>query len=254
MVSQVLLAALLLSGIKPAKSTVELNIAVFSEQQAFWTKENSSGTALSAKDLSIGIFPLAAADYSERIPCDSCHWLSPNGVQFAVENYLREAAAVISAAGSVELVAPKDEMVAGYKIDLVNAVKSIEFPFEKWFDGYHDRLIYRARDSFTPGTVKEKLNKLGGTLGFSHLLIPCGFRMRVDPVRSNNHRGKMDYQFYLVFWNVSLAFPEWVLYYREKTKKGNLDAQLKQYFDRSLLPALKDVPQRVRELRAQEPK
>ena len=254
MVPQVLLAVLLLSGIKPARSTVKVNIAVFSEQQAFWTRENSSDTARSVKDLSIGILPLNAGDYSERIPCDSCHWLSPNGIQFAVENYLREAAAAISPAGRVELVAPQDEMVAGHKIDLINTGKGIEFPFEKWFDGYHDALIYRVRDRFTPGSVKEKLNKLGGTLGFSHLLVPSGFHMRVDPVRSNAHRGKMDYRFYLVFWNVALACPEWVLYYSEKTKKGNLDAQLKQYFDRSLLPALKDIPKKVRELRAREPK
>jgi len=249
---------ILLTGSLYAKAGIQMNTAVFSSQQAFWKQQETEARIRNftsgAKETTIGIMPVDTGDYSESLPCDSCRWLSATGVRFSLENYLLKAVNQIAPASKIQLIIPQGEVVSGYKIDLLGVIDSLDFPLDRWFDGFRDGLIYRLRDKITPREIKEKLNRLGGTLGFTHLLIPYRFRMRVFPVRSSSHTGKMEYSFYLIFWNVSLAYPEWVLFYSEKTKRVDLDVPLKSYLDRSLLTWLKAIPEKVRELQSKEPK
>ena len=248
--------AVLLTGSLYAKAGIQINTAVFSSQQAFWKQKKTLTQSFTReeKETTIGIMPVNTGEYSETISCDSCRWLSANGVQFALENYLLKIVTQIAPASKIQLLIPQGEVISGYKIDLLKVLDSLDFPLDRWFDGFRDELIYRPRDKTTPREIKEKLNRLGGTLGFTHLLIPFGFRMRVFPVRSNSRKGKMEYSFCLIFWNVPLAYPEWVLFYSEKTKRVDLNVPLKNYLDRSLLTWLKVIPEKVRELQSQEPK
>ena len=69
------------------------------------------------------------------------------------------------------LVIPQDDMVKNFGIDLLGRIDSLSFPLDKWFDGFDYPLIYRETDPYTSRSIKDQLNKIGGALGHSHLLI-----------------------------------------------------------------------------------
>jgi hypothetical protein len=249
---------ILLLALSLARGASNTYIAVFSDQQTLWHISSKTGSgkvpgSRTAKP-SVGVLPVNAKDYHESIPCDSCHRLSPQGVRFALENYFLRLMDSLISGGEVRLLAPHHELVSGHKVKLLESVDSLAFPFEKWFDGFNDPLIYRPGDRYTPRELKERLNRLGGTLGLSHLLIPTGLQTNIFPKRSNDHVGKLEFSFYLVFWNVSLAYPEWVLFFREKTKKVDLDDPLKKYLDKGLFKRLQRLPEELKKLMAKEPK
>ena len=86
--------------------------AVFSDRQFFWPQlagqgrpalpeapapavkarsgPKAAGGTQSSGAARIAILPVTLKDYRESLPCDSCHRLSANGMEFFLENYLKE--------------------------------------------------------------------------------------------------------------------------------------------------------------------
>lgn len=234
---------------------VKRHAAVFADHQIFWNRWNPASPARQdSLTYRVGILPMNTSNYSEAIPCDSCHMLSANSMQFFFENYFFHSFKAQLPRYPVELTAPQQDLVKAQNIPLLEMVDSLEFPLSQWFDGYRDPFIYRPSDPYTSRDTKNLLNRLGGTLGYTHLLIPTQFEMKVDPVRSNDFFGGLKYSFVLVFWNVALAYPEWVVFYQEEKKHTNLNKPLEMTLDNNLMAWLEAIPEKIKSLRAQEPR
>jgi hypothetical protein len=241
--------------------------AVFSEDQAFWpelgpgkeaakqTKGAKQAEGSGGEALHIAILPIRirAADYQERIPCDSCHRLSANGMEFFLENYLAERLRARFPGHAVELVAPHLPLLEGGKLRLLDYLDSLDFPWARWFDGYSQPLIYRPRDRWTPAKTASRMDRLGGLLGATHLLYPAKVWVKVDPKASNQHQGSLEWGFHLVFWNVARGHAEWALAFSESARNMDLDHSLDTHLDRSLVAAWDRMPADLAALWKAEP-
>src|SRR4051812_43257354 len=93
-------------------SPISIHQAVFSNRQLFWPElAGKSKPAGRAKDkgpapVRIGVLPIRLRDYHESLPCDSCHRLSDNGMEFFLENYLKDRMQARFPKSQVELIAP----------------------------------------------------------------------------------------------------------------------------------------------------
>ncbi len=248
-----ILLFLLKAATLQAAPKIKRYTAVFSDSQAYWQTKSSESTP-SVPPLSIGILPINTSNTIEERPCDSCHRLTPNGLQFFLENYLLEQVSQQTSPIPVRLITPHSELVTGTKTPLLPLVDSLTFPLNQWFDGYEQTLIYRPRDRYTSTKTKKMLSKIGGTLGYSHLIIPTQFQMKVKPRFFSKFVGRLDYHFVIIFWNVKLSTPEWVIYYHEINPKTNLNHSLKKSLDKNLFTWIKNLPYKVKHLREQEPR
>ena len=154
---------------------------------------------------------VAAEAWKESIPCDSCHRLSPNGLEFFLENYLAERLRRRFPKQGVELAAPHDPLLKAGQLRLLDYQDSLRLPWDQWFDGYSQGLIYRPRDRMISAEDIRRLDRLGGRLGATHLLLPAKVWMKINPVASNTHTGDMEWGFHLLFWNVAEGRAEWVM-------------------------------------------
>ncbi|MBF0431762.1 MAG: hypothetical protein HQK83_10815 [Fibrobacteria bacterium] len=233
-----------------AADKVEIHTVVFSDSQHFWSTDSISA-------LSVGIPPVIASNYSESIPCDSCHWLSANGIQFRMENYLRSLIKNNMKYATTELIVPHGDLEKGNKVSplkIMTLLDTLPLPYDKWFDSYTSPVIYRPGDRYTPKQLKQILNTLGGPLGHTHLLFVHKLSVKVFPKRSNIHQGKLHIGFYLIFWNVGLSYPEWIVSFRLETAKTDLDAPLEGLLDKHLANYLQKIPKQLKNLNAREPK
>ena len=217
----------------------------------------------------IAVLPIGIkeADWKERIPCDSCHRLSPNGLEFFLENYLAQRLSarfreqrpgIIRAPDksgpTVELAAPHLPLLKTAGVELLDYQDSLALPWERWFDGYVQDLIYRPKDFMTPAAARKRLDRLGGLLGATHLLLPAKVWMKVDPRSRTSHEGSMEWGFHLLFWNVTAGRPEWALAYTEAARNVDLDAPLDDRLDKSLVAAWDRMPQALSDLWQTEPR
>lgn len=234
--------------------------AVFGTRQLFWPGLAGVGKTASAGPrgdktprLGIAILPIRIRDYSESVQCDSCHRLSANGMEFFLENYLDDRMQARFPKLPVELIAPHFALLQSANIDLPSYQDSLQFPFDAWFDGYEQDLIYRPRDRMTPPGTRRRLDRLGGVLGMSHLLAPSGVRVRVTPHGSSTHAGGLEWSFFLVLWNVAEGRPEWALRFSEKVSETDLDRALDPDLDEALKAAWDKLPENLAALWKAEP-
>jgi hypothetical protein len=252
----------------PPASTVSLQLAVFSSRQTFWPELAGKGPAGSkaskpkrAKEdaktkpaLHLGVLPIRITDYRETLPCDSCHRLSANGMEFFLENYLADRLQGRFPKLSVDLVAPHLALLQSGNIDLPAYEDSLQFPWDAWFDGYDQPLIYRPHDRMTSPATRSRLDRLGGQMGMTHLLIPARVHVLVTPEASNTHKGGLEWGFFLVFWNVGEGRPEWALAFSEKVPDMDLDQSLEASLDRALPAAWDRLPADLTALWKAEPR
>lgn len=262
------LLLLFLAGFARAqeKSVFHVNAAVFSSEQAFWPSLASSakssptsGPAAADDALRIAILPLRIPekDWQERIPCDSCHRLSANAMEFFLENYLAERLRKRFPADKgheVDLMAPHANLLKARKVNLLDFQDSLRFPFDRWFDGYGQNLIYRDRDRMCPTATVERMDRLGGWLGATHLLYPAKVWVKVDPKARDQHVGHLEWGFHLVFWNVSRGRAEWAMTFHEEARDMDLDASLESHLDRGLMAAWDRMPGDLMTLWRAEPR
>jgi len=228
-----------------------IRASIFGEVQHFWKESKKKGGENRKK---ITVLPVYIMDYWESIPCDSCHWLSPNGLEFVLENYLLRLAESESAHYNSELIHPENEFVKLGNFNLEAIVNQSQLPWDKIFYGFTEKLIIRNNDSFTSTKVKKGLNRLGGKLGGSHILMIQDFKIKVYPRASNRHVGKLAFQFYLLFWNVQLAYPEWVIFFKTKTGTTDLDITLDKYLLTNLTPYIQSLPEMITVHKQKEPR
>jgi hypothetical protein len=265
-----LLSALLLAGVSLPYASVSIRKAVFSDRQLFWPALSGKGrpSAPQAKPpraahppapgakgepVRLAVLPIAFKDYSESLPCDSCHRLSANGMEFFLENYLRERMEARFPGQHVELVAPSDPLVEK-RVDLMASLDSLRLPWARWLPDSGETVIYRPRDRFTDAATRARLDRLGGNLGATHLLIPMRAHAKVKPLSSNTHTGGFDWGFSLVLWNVAAGSPEWALEYEESEAAMDLDESLAGRLDKGLGAVWDGLPSELQAQWAAEPR
>src|SRR5690606_7868082 len=161
-------------------SHLKVSKAVFSDRQLFWPGLKGGEEARARAEARIGILPIRIKEFRESLPCDSCHRLSADGMEFFLENYLKDNLAARFPRFPVELVAPHQPLLET-KLDLLAYLDSLELPWDKWFGDSDQEVIYRPRDRFTQSGTRKRLDKLGGMLGATHLLLPANLRVRTTP-------------------------------------------------------------------------
>jgi hypothetical protein len=273
-----------LTAVPAAAGSAQVRLAVFSDRQLFWPQLAGQAplpalgkaepvspvprSKLSARDSGlsgprgasgvsgvsglIAVLPITVRDYAESLPCDSCHRLSANGMEFFLENYLKDKLAQRFPSHPVELMAPSQPLLAT-KLDLPVYLDSLALPWEKWLADSTE-LVYRPRDRAMGQAARQRLDKLGGLLGAAYLLLPARVRIHVTPRSSTSHRGGMEWGFALLLWNVAAGNPEWVLDYAEADPDMDLDAALDPRLDQGLGRAWDGLPKAMQALWSAEPK
>ena len=182
------------------------------------------------------------SDWQETKPCDSCHRLSANGMEFFLENYFKDKLSQRFPKATVELVAPHLPLMETAKIKLMEYQDSLDLPWARWFDGYTQEVLYRPKEWMTPSATRKRLDRLGGLLGATHLLLPAKVWFKLDPVASNVHTGGLEWGFHLVLWNVATGRAEWAQAFTESAKVVDLDAPLDVRLDRTLVATWDNMP------------
>jgi hypothetical protein len=265
----------------PVIASVAVRKAVFSDRQLFWPALAGKGRPSPAKakaahgahpaagkkeglaeraagegkgeTLRLAVLPIAVKDYSETLPCDSCHRLSANGLEFFLENYLRTRMEARFPGQHVELVAPSDPLMEK-RVNLMGYLDSLRLPWAKWLPDSGEAVIYRPSDKYTDAGMRGRLDRLGGMLGATHLLLPARAHARVKPVASNTHTGGLEWGFSLVLWNVAAGSPEWALEYSENEAAMNLDESLEGRLDKALGAVWDNLPAELQSQWAAEPR
>lgn len=240
----------------------DVRLAIFSKEQFFWptlSRTKSSTKSAQIDSQKIGVLPLQISNYSETISCDSCHRLSANGMEFYFENYLKDKLANRFKNTTVELIAPHFYLVENQKINLMNYLGSLQYPWQEWFGTDGDSLenpsvIFREKDRWLSPVVKKKIDTLGGLLNYEYLLIPTAIEIHVAPIMSNVHTGYLQWKFALVFWNVRQGRPEWALKYSGKSGLVDLDQSLDSHLDKALGAAWDGLPRQLKQIWTAEPR
>ena len=260
---------LLASVAAPLRADILVRKAVFSDHQLFWPALEGKGKPAAAgmsklkpkpgkaagkgvAPIRIGVLPIAIKDYSESIPCDSCHRLSANGMEFFLENYFKDRLAARFPAAGIDLIAPNAALVEK-RLNLMAYLDSLNLPWDKWLADSGQQAVYRPRDRFTAPAARQRLDKLGGMLGAAYLLLPARVHIRVTPLASNMHTGGLEWGFDLVLWNVAAGAPEWAMQYREQDGGMDLDQSLETRLDKALGAAWDGMPAELTSLWASEP-
>jgi hypothetical protein len=245
----------------------QIRKVIFSDQQFFWPQLESlpslpglhdPGQNANPKHLTpdsnpprLAVLPIRITNYRESIPCDSCHRLSANGMEFYLENYLKDKLAHRFPKAVVTLAAPHLSLLETQKLDLMGYLDSLELPWTKWFnepkgefeaEAEAETFIYRPRDFMTSNQAKRRMDRIGGLLNQDYLLLPTQVAIEVKPVISNGHTGGLKLRFALVFWNVTKGAPEWAFKIFGETKFMDLDKSLDASLDKALGSAWDQLP------------
>ncbi len=231
-----------------------VNLALFSEDQFFWPEIKAGLKPDLQEGIKIGVLPLLIKDYAESIPCDSCHRLSANGMEFYLENYFKDKLAGRFPKAKIELLAPHLALIENRKMNLMRALDSLVLPWEKWFPDSSEELIYRPKDKMTSLENRKRLDQIGGLLDQNYLLIPQRVHIFVKPILSNAHTGGFIWSFALVFWNVQKAQPEWAVEYSGEAQLMDLDKSLNNHLDKALGSAWDGLPKAFQALKEAEPR
>lgn len=242
-------------GLQGAKPTAHPPKSDAKRKQAVKGKAEAEAESSRTDQPLLAVLPIRIPDseWKESIPCDSCHRLSANGLEFFLENYFAERLRKRFPNHAVDLVAPHSPLLTTAKIQLLDYQDSLDLPWGKWFDGYSQELIYRPRDRMASVAAKRRMDRLGGLLGASHLLLPAKVWLRMEPKASNEHTGHLEWGFHLLLWNVASGRPEWAMVFSEKARNVDLDAPLDTRLDRALVAAWDRMPSALAALWKAEP-
>lgn len=253
-IPMLLLALAIVPALGQEEIAFQVRSAVFSKDQTFWPGLASGGQpALRKAEASkpkksgprqFAVLPIRIKDrdWKETLPCDSCHRLSANGMEFFLENYFAQKLRMRFEKDGVDLIAPHSPFLQTAKIDLLDYQDSLDLPWSRWFDGYTQDLIYRPREWMAAAETRKRLDRLGGLVGATHLLLPAKVWFKVDSKASNLHHGNLEWGFHLVFWNVGAGRAEWAMAFTETARNVDLDAPLDARLDRSLVAAWDRMP------------
>ncbi len=261
-----LLAAAAFTGVSlpQASESVVIRKAVFSDRQLFWPElagkaakpkadRSSKADQRPTSSTRIAVLPVHVGDYRESLPCDSCHRLSANGMEFFLENYFKDRMHDRFPKQEVELIAPNQPLLES-RLNLMAYLDSLRLPWDLWLADSGQEVVYRPHDRFTRPADRKRLDKLGGLLGASYLLIPAQVHVKVTPRSSTTHNGGLDWSFHLVLWNVAAGSPEWALQYAEQAESMDLDESLENRLDKGLGKAWDALPSELTSLWNAEPR
>ncbi len=250
---------------------VEIKFSLFGKEQLMWPRISGDSTgrgavfapvsgvgsevsassskakdSLSAPQFRIGIVPVWVRDYKESRPCDSCHRLSANGMEFFLENWFRQRLDSLFPAAETELLAPHLDPLVKQGIDLESEVDKMNFPIESWSGRKHPGFIYHADERWLDASTRSRLIRLGKAMEMDYLMIPAQVRVRVKPKSRNLHVGDLAYSFIVVFWDVRGEKAQWAMTYHETLKGFDLDKSLAPNLEQAMVGYWARVPALLR--------
>ncbi len=239
---------------------VSIHTVIFGDKQLLVTGipvAKARPVSAQAEQFQIAVMPFHMKSYSETIPCDSCHRLSPNGFEFFLENYLVNMVDTLFSGSALvpkaTLIAPHHEALETQEFELMPFLDGLQLPFQEWFAGYAQPWHYLPEGGKVPDSAAAKLRALGALLGASHLMLPMQVEAHVKPKSRNRHVGNLSYSFHLVLWNVVSGRPEWVVRYKEEMRGVDLDKSLEPRLNRNLRSHLQILPQKIASRRTVPP-
>ncbi len=228
--------------------------ATFGPSREFWPLSKASSKDSSLNNPKVAVLPLSLTKLEESKPCDSCHWISKNGVEFVLENSLVELCREMESPERCEWVPPHHDLIKGGKIKLLEKLNQLNIPWERYFSDYGYPLIHREKDKLTSAKTKDKLSKLAGTLNAQFILLGQKLEMKVSPISSNSHTGNYQFQFYLMLWEVLESRPLWALKTNIESNSTDLDKPFGNILRQEIIAQLKSLPAQLHAYLKAEPK
>ena len=224
---------LILFGFLPVSGLeTQWNFALFSSSQRIW----NDSVAMSKR---VAVLPFNLEQYKEEISCDSCRYLSPQYVEFVTENSLTDIFDKMLEKDSVFLISPEDRRFRAGNFQLMDSLRSIRFPFEKYFKNYVPNMVCYSGDAITSSQIRQKTSAIAGRLDADYLMLIRDVSMQIDPERRDKAKGDFHWKGKLVFWSVGNSRPEWVLNFGFKGIGQDLNKRLQDILENKLVPYLK---------------
>lgn len=243
---------------------------LFEGPQLLWpdsgAPEAGSGAGGNSDTARLFVLPLFLTQYDEKPPCDSCHRLSAEGFEFALDHHLpawfhrRLAAAhprsrpvtVASVSLHSGLLREPGEADSLALSRLRRRLLSLALPAADWFPpGGEAFALRRGRPLPEAGRA---LDSLAGRFGADYLLLPFGAAVDLRPRRRDRPKGGLRFSFYLALWNAARSRPEWAIRIVHEDGSADLDRPLEPLWDKALERALGGVPAALDAYRRAEPR
>ncbi len=231
-------------------SESKLCLALFSKRQSLWPALDSAARRDSAR---LGVLPVYLERYAESKPCDSCHRLSEDGMEFFLGNALLRIFTAAWPGREVELAAPHWELLRSRGVEFPRDLDSLNLPWDGWVGG-EEPLIYRPREFMAAKTDKSRLDKVAGALGFSHVFVVRGFRVEVGPKFRDAHTGSLRWSWRGALYNASEGRFEWAVDFSEDRSLMDLDDDLEPGLTKVLGDEIRKLPAELEALLGREPR
>ena len=202
---------------------------------------------LQTDSLKIGLVPTWADEYAEEVSCDSCRWLSSNGVEFYLDQFFIDFFDSTLHVKNAEFLPPETPLIHAGKLSISQWIDSLDFQLNSVFDSWAGQIVYRPRDRFTTQKTKKKLSKLAGMVDASHLFLPVKVKVYVQPVKKTIAKGKLNFSMYAALWNQNLSAVELIFRVQCAGKKVDLNTNWGKWFPDSFKKLPKMVKKGLKE-------
>ncbi len=242
-------------GVVAAHADPHMCWALFSRQQLFWPSLDSLQQSHAADStIRVGVLPVYAAQYSESTPCDSCHRLSQDGMEFFLGNALTRTLAQMLPGHTVELVDPFSKLLNARKVAFPQILDSLELPWQKWLADCGDPLIYRPQEFMARPQDKARLERAAGALGLPYIFVVRDFTVAVSPKGRSTHFGGLRWSWKGALFNVRAGRFEWAVGFSEDRGLMDLDEDLEPGFAKAFDAAVQKIPVDLQTLLSREPR
>lgn len=175
-------------------------------------------------------------------------------MEFFLGNALTRIFAAALPGAAVELVAPEWALLRSRKVAFPQVLDSLNLPWEKWLPEDAETLLYRPRESMAAVASKQKLDKVAGALGMTHVLVVRGFRVDVGPKSSSNHVGSLNWKWSAALYNATQGRFEWAVTFSEQRTFMDLDDDLEPALTKTLSESMHQIPGALDALLKSEPR
>ena len=241
----------LFGALSSGLSETQISMALFSKKQIFWPSLGQN--QVSQDTAKFGILPIYLQQYGESQPCDSCHRLSEDGMEFFLSQALRNIFEVYLPKAKVDIIGPEAQLLISPALHTKTFLDSLKLPWEKWLEEGQEPLIYRPREFYASRPDKRKLDRIAGRLGLSHLWVVSQFKVQVKPLARNGHSGGLDWSWKGALYNVTEGRFEWAIFYTSQRIFMDLDEDLEKSMSEDLEKRFKSLPLDLKTYLALEP-
>jgi hypothetical protein len=237
--------------------------AVFGENIPFRVSKLGSGNSDSISNLAsksaslrVGILPVTLSAYQESPVCDSCRWLSENGVEFVLEHGLLRGLDSVWEHAQVERVLPFDPLIEEGPDTLASTWRELPLPWNSWFGDSLETssgIIWRPRDFLSASETRKRLDAIGGALGLDRLVIVQEAKVSVYPSGLFSNRGDLKIGFNAAAYAVAEGHFLWAFQFQETQFKTDLNENWEPWLMKFFQKAYEELPPALSQIRNQEP-